>query len=1135
MNNIGASGNKRVASEDLDTNENKAGAKKHKLNNNSTTTAAKARMNVPRPTALECFSADTSQLEGYNFICSPTKPTKLFSGASWIVLFEIARFLNSCKVPWNEVPFEAFRRFLDIGASEPRQLFEVMMQWNIEDRLGQNLNEVAYFRMNRCSDSVWNYIQAEASSITTQNSNEYSSSSSAVPPPLPKPKKECPGESFRINTTDVAEQIEIKQKLLKNRMVRYSAIITFKNINETPKIALRPPKIAASNRFFRKFGQERFLEVVLSGTSSPSMVRTSKEYLLKPFLLMQRVYRFLFIKNDALVYFATEGTGLSPISIQQVIDWHLPIIENWNMAMTKYASRMSLGYSSSIPTVHFEPDEIMYIDDIYSETALVKDDSACMTDGCGIISCAAMKEVMGFQMTDKLPCAIQGRIAGAKGIWIIAPDLDFNSGKYIKIRKSQNKFKTGLLQADMRLDPHHYTFDLVKESICIYPSNLNTQFIQVLSSGGVPTEVFVEILVEYLHRLATVVTENQSVKILRDWLVKTGNVMGKRWESEDQVEKGLWKDLSAEDDMENDLLQIDSDSGEEESKSEGSTTVSISTNISSSRTYDQINKHSGYPGSAYEVVIRMLDSGFDISNAFIATRITTVFRQLVKSINTKYKIEVEQSCTATCVPDPTGILEPNEIYLQLSTRKIDEKTGIRAGLILGDVVVTRNPCGLKSDIQKVKAIDCPELRMYTDLVVFSTKGESSLASKLGGGDYDGDLIFCCWDERIVKPFVSSPVVKELQRVKDAFEKDKATVGQQLGSSSNTEKSLQNNFINVQMPDSTLGLYENWRTVLAEKSSLDDPDVSYLAQMCAKLVDAPKQGLRLKMTASTRDRTNYSKIPRPTWFTDKKNRQRDANKRSYKDSNDSYKLPKKKPCVTTMDFLYETLLKETEAFTRYSQSMFSEDDVPLKDPDLVEPWNKANEYAKHNNDHEFEQDLDLIRKAVIHNMDSYNKQSSQVHLMLEHQKDNAQKLGALNEDVLPEVHSPFGSFSELEEYIAKEFNNTPDSSKFVSSIMQHDSITNECRLVQKLKASIAYSSSVSSRKYSKYCYIVAFDALRRIKADACAKKTKENGIADTVSVNIYKSLNVDRKWIRKIKDSNVAEKSQIRLTKPAAQA
>ncbi|KAG1467138.1 hypothetical protein G6F46_000018 [Rhizopus delemar] len=1104
----------------LDVNDTtETNVKKHKPDTPVTT-----KLNIPSFPRLECFSSDVSQLNEYNFICSPAKPTKLFSGVCWIVLFEIARFLDNCKVPWDEVPFEAFRTFLDIGASEPRKLFDAMMRWNTEVRLGQKLNGLAYSRMDRCPDSVWSYIQVEKSSVKTQTISEQTpqpSPTSATPSPINTARASSrPG--FSIKNDDTATQNYIKQKLLKNRVVRYSAVINFKTINQVPKITLRSPKVSASNRFFRKFGQDRFLEVVLSATSSPSMVIKLKDYILKPFLLMQRVFRFLFIKDNALIFFATEGTDLEPISIQQVIDWHMPIIENWGMSMSKYASRMSLGYSSSIPTIQFEPSEIEYIDDIYSTISTTKDASACMTDGCGIISCAAMREIMGCQATDRLPCAIQGRIAGAKGVWIIAPDLDFNSGKYIKIRKSQDKFKTGLPQADSHLDPHHYTFDLVKNSICIYPSNLNIQFIQVLAAGGVPTKVFVEILGEYLHRLATVVTKNQNVKILRDWVAKVGNIMSRRWESEDQVEKGLWKDLGLEEDVENDLFQGDSDSLEDETKSDSSSTAGKSEtgSVPVSSMYDHINKYSGYPSNGHEVVVRLLDSGFDLSNVFVATRISNIFKQLMAPLKSKYKIEIEQSCTVTCIPDPIGILEPDEVYLQLSTRKVDEKTGIRAGLILGDVVVARNPCGLKSDVQKVKAIDCPALRMYTDLIIFSTKGESSLASKLGGGDYDGDLVFCCWDQRIVEPFTASPVVKELERVAQAFEKDKTTVGQQIGSFADTEKALQSHFIKAQMPDGTLGLYENWRTVLAEKSSLDDPDVSYLAQMCARLVDAPKQGLCLKLSAYQRDRTNYSKIPYPTWFMDKKNKKREAQK-SFKETSDAYKLPKNSTCVTTMDHLYETLVRETKAFDQYSQNIFTETDMPSKDPDLLAPWSKANEYAMENNDYEFQHDLDLIRKAINANMNAYNKQSSHYGLMRQHMQDTICDPSKIIENDISETQSQFTSFFELEEYISKEFNNSPNPSKFISPIIQHDLLTNKSRMVQSLKASYAYTI-MAPKRYNKYCYIVAFDALRRIKSDAYTTATKENGLAETVSVSIYKSLSIDKKWIRKIKDSNVAE-------------
>lgn len=47
--------------------------------------------------------------------------------------------------------------------------------------------------------------------------------------------------------------------------------------------------------------------------------------------------------------------------------------------------------------------------------------------------------------------------------------------------------------------------------------------------------------------------------------------------------------------------------------------------------------------------------------------------------------------------------------------------------------------------------------MYKDVIVFSSKGESSLADKLAGGDYDGDKAWICWEPDIVGPFKNACV------------------------------------------------------------------------------------------------------------------------------------------------------------------------------------------------------------------------------------------------------------------------------------------------------------------------------------------------------------------------------------------
>jgi hypothetical protein len=668
---------------------------------------------LPLPLKTDTYlSPDKEFATKGNVISSPVTVPNLLDTVPWLILFEIARFLQSYDVQWSDLPTSIFQSFL---GSDAALLYESMIKWNQEVRLGLKINALSYTRMDRCFDNVW----AHAKKTTTAT----------------------PTSSTSTNY--------LKSLTSSSRTIHFSGVIRFKTRISAPLITLRKPKVEASNRLFRKFGSDRFLELKLAKNTSPSLVKHHSEFFLKPFLLMQRVFRFLFVKNDTVVMFATEGHGLAPISVEQVVNWHMPVKENLYMTMSKYASRMSLGYSSSVPTLEFRPEEIIYIDDIYADGYVdgSGDETLCMTDGCGIISCSAMKRIMGSHSAEELPCAVQGRIAGSKGIWIIAPDLDFECRNYIKIRKSQDKFKTGLPQEDMSLDPLHYTFDLVKHSICVYPSNLNTQFIQGLSAGGVPTSVFVEILMDYIQRLTSMVTGNNSIKFLRDWIALSGNIMSGRWEGEENVKKGLWRDLelneATEGDDENDsgfFTMSSGDDDREDSNPSNEETSEFMKNSNKRSHFSRLNRYSGHPCSLHDTVVRLLDAGFDLSNAYIATRVTMVFRQIMQAISIKYKIEVPQSCTITCVPDPTGLLKPGEVSLQLSSRRTDEKTKVRVGQILGDVLVTRNPCGLRSDIRKVKAVDCPALRMYTDVIIFPVVGERSLASELSGGDYDGDIV-----------------------------------------------------------------------------------------------------------------------------------------------------------------------------------------------------------------------------------------------------------------------------------------------------------------------------------------------------------------------------------------------------------
>jgi RNA-dependent RNA polymerase len=51
--------------------------------------------------------------------------------------------------------------------------------------------------------------------------------------------------------------------------------------------------------------------------------------------------------------------------------------------------------------------------------------------------------------------------------------------------------------------------------------------------------------------------------------------------------------------------------------------------------------------------------------------------------------------------DPTGTLKPNEIFYKSSKNKLPLPDGSLSDIILGDVLLTRHPCKLPTDIQRV--------------------------------------------------------------------------------------------------------------------------------------------------------------------------------------------------------------------------------------------------------------------------------------------------------------------------------------------------------------------------------------------------------------------------------------------------
>ena len=123
----------------------------------------------------------------------------------------------------------------------------------------------------------------------------------------------------------------------------------------------------------------------------------------------------------------------------------------------------------------------------------------------------------------------------------------------------------------------------------------------------------------------------------------------------------------------------------------------------------------------------------------------------LSSISKKYRFHLKNSCFLFGVCDFFGILEKNQIFVQIHKENGNKK------IINGEVLITKNPCLSVYDIQKVEAVNNDIIKeyfseFYENVVIFPQKGEIPLPSKISGSDLDGDIYWVCWERSFVKQF-----------------------------------------------------------------------------------------------------------------------------------------------------------------------------------------------------------------------------------------------------------------------------------------------------------------------------------------------------------------------------------------------
>lgn len=491
------------------------------------------------------------------------------------------------------------------------------------------------------------------------------------------------------------------------------------------KLSLNPVQREQSCRFHRKFGSDRFLVLSIpilsetpAGAKHPSNQQSLHEWICN-FLATEsleiagRHWRVFFVAHDKarrkkkskenekfngrlkLHLFAEYGCGISQqrlcdlrnvdlaapfrISVEDMMWWHMPLDHDLESTDLKLFSRINLGLSKTTPTLALQPHEFIYEPDDPTKPV--------MNDGCALMSYGYAKAIWkAYGGSGVAPSAFQGRIGGAKGLWLVdytdKHDKVSDRGYWIEISDSQLKIKPHPRDRPDS-DDFQRTFELLKYSSNATEGHLNNQLINILDDRGVPRDVLDQFLIADMVNFPSTLAESmRAPEALRLWMK------------------------------------------EHFPRNPASKLIGV------------------FPADKAEQCNTLVEAGFEPrANPMILDCVNAIVDDFTTKYVEKLRIKLPCSTTVFCAPDPTGLLRPGEVYLGFSQEKIDPRSGLCENVLRNiNVLVARNPAYLSSDMQLRRAVHHDGLRHYKDVILFSTEGDTPLASLLSGGDYDGDTV-----------------------------------------------------------------------------------------------------------------------------------------------------------------------------------------------------------------------------------------------------------------------------------------------------------------------------------------------------------------------------------------------------------
>ncbi|KAJ3789073.1 RNA dependent RNA polymerase-domain-containing protein [Lentinula aff. detonsa] len=855
-----------------------------------------------------------------------------------------------------------------------------------------------------------------------------------------------------------------------------------KNLSDDPKklplfkVELERAELGASSRFSRRFGSKSFMRLKISKTLT-RYADALMDFLRRPFIIAGKVFRAFLEKEKNVFFYMTNespelGSTVDPVSrnlsFESFLNWHNPIELNKRQSAAKYASRFALGLSTSAPGLEIDPQNIQFIEDIISG------DGSDMTDGAGLINKAALQKLYHQFQWDPWPTAIQCRVAGAKGMLLLHPSDDSGEPR-VFLRPSMNKIK----YPNQGLDRAQCIIDVLRSCHPRFRCKLSSETIINLAENGVPKSVFTGLLDQTLNLLVASLTTWGTEEDMAELWMTLSHIGGVFAARSARRKSGLARVHGY---SERDAQENDDEDGLDEADDEPNSTAWWNDEVS------------GQPSSLEETVMRLIDGGFTPETCPVMR--DKLKRVLISQINNhvvNFRIEVPMSFTAFILPDPEGVLEKDEVYFKSSHRDLvleDEQQ--YTDVLVGLVVVTRHPCKLPTDAQKWCAVDRPELRHYTDVLIFSTKGSRRAADWLGGalviGDYDGDKALCIYQPEIVDSFNNANPEYGDPRddIKtDCFSEHTETVAELLARMPDPSKdsmarihALQEYLIGGIKTASLVGQASNMHDYLIYMYGLKHPETIRLAHIFCHILDGLKTGLKIKPEVWKLDTSRYDKGNMSWKESETKNKGKKATATARMDNIIVERPAHLHPFI--MDQLQKHAKVKGDKERINVDTKYNSHAVSL-DEQLAAPWKEQQNIAEQ-----------LKNAGCDYMTKDLEKIMEHVHRMWEnHRKEvtpNPQKANTFTDLAIE-------NRQDILRKLSRQFASEPnEAGMFIS----HDQML-------RLKASYAYIYDYehSHKKWTRFPWDVAMRELTAIKA-------KATGRSNTVTADFYERLSLKKR-------------------------